>query len=768
MRMNMLLCKGMNRLTIILCWSALVLAGLLGITLSLPLQSLTVALFGLTGLFAFMVRLSGGGRQIEGNGLRMLVILSLFYFVVRAFVSPVWDLGVEDLMLVLSAGLLYILAAYESGAVARIGLAWCIVVLLIIHLISAVMQINGGDGYSLAHYLSSSKRSTPEYITGMYGYYGSFANFAVVSGLLCLSLGVWGRIGSGLKILVFVIGMAALVFAVMSGSRSAMLSLVVGGFVFLVAIYISLKQVRRAFPGRAMVLLITMVVGVLSVSAYGVMWVMKARGSGNIEAAIGFNSGVRIPFWAMAVEQWADHPVVGAGSRSFSYECFRYWSPNLNTGEKNPEFVHNEYLQLMADYGMVGLLLILTLFVWHFIIGSKLIFQLSNMASCDEFRKGSNAMALAIAGVSGMTAMGIHILFDYRTHLLANLLLLICCVVWVHPLTKKVGASRVRSFHQYAQAAVLFFLGISALYMGIYQFRGGWPLLSHRMAKENGAWDPQTIDREKMIAMLENSVDMAPHYRRHLRLGTLYQSEAMMQIGQDQVDLLDQSERQYIKSIERHPDNLIAKINLAAIYAARSKYKAADEVYASASELAKARERWFRMHIAWGRLHLQWADALWRNGKVQEAETHFSRGKELYEQSQSFSRYYYPKNWVPQFSRVLLAYARFLDSQKRYREAEKLYMQCKEEMKWGNLEHETQFGFVYSQHLYEYGKSLWFARKPEEAYLLMKEAKIQMLRYKRLSSGELGHPWYAHMADIEEVIVFLEKAGISGENSQSP
>ena len=74
-------------------------------------------------------------------------------------------------------------------------------------------------------------------------------------------------------------------------------------------------------------------------------WVLKIRATGDAEGGLNpiFDSVARLNFWPMAYDQWIDYPFFGAGARSFSYECFVYWNPNLSGAHANPEFVHNEY-----------------------------------------------------------------------------------------------------------------------------------------------------------------------------------------------------------------------------------------------------------------------------------------------------------------------------------------------------------------------------------------------------------------------------------------
>ena len=86
-----------------------------------------------------------------------------------------------------------------------------------------------------------------------------------------------------------------------------------------------------------------------------------------------FADSARGSYWPMAIDQISLDPILGSGSRSFSYLCDRFWNPNLRVCSNSPEFVHNEYLQTLADYGAVRLLMILVFVCAHLVIGLSLI-----------------------------------------------------------------------------------------------------------------------------------------------------------------------------------------------------------------------------------------------------------------------------------------------------------------------------------------------------------------------------------------------------------
>ena len=772
----------------------MLVAGLIGITLSVPLQAPAVILCGVAAILAAIQVLKSGSpevlesqvegqkvvnrgqreddrRQKEGVGksgswLLGLSLIAIVYFVGRACLSPVWDLGVEDLMLIVSAGILYLIAGYavtgKSGILLRQGLAWVVVVLLLLHVGAAAMQLNGGEGYSAAYYFTGVGRSSPENVTGMYSYYGSFANFAVIAGLLCLSLGVWGRLSVMLRVMMCLLGAVALALALWSQSRSAAISLIPALGVFGVLLLVSLVQHSTRVRRRA-----SMVVGSLSVCgllAGGVAaaWVFQNRAHNEQLSGVDalFDSGARVHYWAMAADQWADFPIVGAGSRSFSYESFRYWSPNLGTHEANPEFVHNEYLQLLADYGLVGLLLILVLLGWHFYRGGKQVRSLAVKMGEGGLKRGSNAMALAIAGISGMTAMAVHITFDFRTHLLANLLLLVCCAVWILPVAKStVSLSggpgvKVSKMGSLVLGLVLLAAGLGAVGLGGQQLWAGLPLIKNKMAKEDGAWQPATVNRDVWIPALEESLARAPQWRRYQRLGTLHWHEANVSDEVNETSLR-KAEVAYLASLERHASNPIPKINLANIYAQAGRWQEADAMYASAEEMSKAREWWFRLPIQWSKLHQRWAIELWRHGQHDAAKKHYDIAlKHLLE---SKTRNEARRQYVV----VLVQYINLNDELGLFEQSDAL---------WDNAQQDLPVYVVNSlsanirreigTHYLKKAKSLWYQRKPEEAYEALLDAKQSYHIHEIQLKGKRDAIWRDGYDEVKKILAFLKKTGV--------
>ena len=117
----------------------------------------------------------------------------------------------------------------------------------------------------------------------------------------------------------------------------------------------------------------------------------------------------RVQFWQGTWEVIKHHPVLGVGLGAFSVAYTRY---DVLNGTSRLEQAHNDYLQILADAGIVGgalgLAFVLALFAYGF----------ARINSKDKFRSGVAAGALA-----GCFAVLVHSFFDFSLHMTSNALL---------------------------------------------------------------------------------------------------------------------------------------------------------------------------------------------------------------------------------------------------------------------------------------------------------------------------------------------------------
>jgi O-antigen ligase len=206
-------------------------------------------------------------------------------------------------------------------------------------------------------------------------------------------------------------GMALL----MTGSRGGLLSLL--GVLGAVTIFALLKKGERGENrqtgedtnkrrkllliggGLAFFLLIAGIAVLMNDSAL--------RGLGMENNAADISNG-RTHFWYVALQIFKDNFLLGTGLDSFGVAFTKYDTWN---GAFRIEQAHNDYLQILADAGILGLLCVLGFIYFLFRQGLRVVFFTS-----DRFR--SSVAAGALAGCFGIM---IHSFFDFPLRTPANM-----------------------------------------------------------------------------------------------------------------------------------------------------------------------------------------------------------------------------------------------------------------------------------------------------------------------------------------------------------
>jgi O-antigen ligase len=117
----------------------------------------------------------------------------------------------------------------------------------------------------------------------------------------------------------------------------------------------------------------------------------------------------RAHFWSVTLDVIKAYPIVGSGLGSFSVIYTRYDSRN---GFYRLEQSHNDYLQTLADGGIIGGILGLGFLVVLFGRGFAV------RETDDKFRRG-----VATGALAGCFAVLIHSFFDFTLHTTSNALL---------------------------------------------------------------------------------------------------------------------------------------------------------------------------------------------------------------------------------------------------------------------------------------------------------------------------------------------------------
>ena len=132
----------------------------------------------------------------------------------------------------------------------------------------------------------------------------------------------------------------------------------------------------------------------------------------------GHGREIRLRLWASAWQMWKLQPWVGVGPNHFDYRYGAFREP-VDRTQGRPGRAHNDYLNTLADYGAVGLVLALVplaLGAWTI----QRCWPYVQRSSSDLGQKKSNRTAIVLGTAGGLIAIAIHSAFDFNMHVPSN------------------------------------------------------------------------------------------------------------------------------------------------------------------------------------------------------------------------------------------------------------------------------------------------------------------------------------------------------------
>ncbi len=133
------------------------------------------------------------------------------------------------------------------------------------------------------------------------------------------------------------------------------------------------------------------------------------------------NDDGRFAIWRSAVQLWRENIWFGVGPGHFAYRFGKYRPAIIQT---NPDRAHNDYLNTLTDFGIVGALLVASAWVvlyfcavwtWRFVRGSP-------QTIGEHF---SNKLTLVLGTSIGLVAILVHSFVDFNTHIPANAIVMV-------------------------------------------------------------------------------------------------------------------------------------------------------------------------------------------------------------------------------------------------------------------------------------------------------------------------------------------------------
>jgi hypothetical protein len=130
---------------------------------------------------------------------------------------------------------------------------------------------------------------------------------------------------------------------------------------------------------------------------------------------------MRLELWRAAVLQWEMRPFLGTGGGTYRFYGRQFRAVEV---QNDPVDVHNDYLHLLAEYGIVGFAGFLLFLAVHVRRGVKGFRHFAESAKQSGMRPLSNRLALNIGALCALAAYLVHSALDFNLHIPANALLM--------------------------------------------------------------------------------------------------------------------------------------------------------------------------------------------------------------------------------------------------------------------------------------------------------------------------------------------------------
>lgn len=357
------------------------------------------------------------------------VILFTGYILTRALSSEVVYLARPDLVFCATAFIAWVLIAtrYEKPRHRFALLAvWSLIILA--NLGMGLWQKHLNPNANALSFLGFGRDTQDAVFCGLFPNSNHLCGFLELAAFPILALAVFGRVHSFVRMLCGLVFIAAAYSVAQSTSRGGGLAFGAGLVLFGAVAGVLHIMRRRRVPGKTTSTGLIFAAMAIVCSVIGwITWthLEEKFGQGHVFQ----NMNARTELWSRAQEQWLQNPVIGTGARSFEYYETKFRSlgtPWITWSETdiNARFAHNDWVQVLSDYGLIGLLLAAAVLGFH--CWKALSYLLTDSYRSARVGGGfftDHRGAIVMGALCGMIAFAIHCMADFQMHIGVNAVL---------------------------------------------------------------------------------------------------------------------------------------------------------------------------------------------------------------------------------------------------------------------------------------------------------------------------------------------------------
>jgi O-antigen ligase/tetratricopeptide (TPR) repeat protein len=459
---------------------------------------------------AVLAAVPGGWRQrVRGvdGGLMALGAMVVVWFGWRAWASPVTECGLADLLLLAGVvGGAVVMRAMQGQVQAERVFLWGLAVLVLASAVVVAWQVREPD--FMPGFVAPSQLPS-----GFIGHYNEGANLLIGASCLVAGGAMFGSYRQLERAIWGGIAVAGLLAVYFTRSRGGICGGAVGLGVFAaLALIIGKRRGARWFaPGLVALPLIGFAVVGFLIKGWTDAQAVRNQAPG---LDVMMDNAIRLHLIGIATSCIGLHPWQGGGSRSFSWECNRFWEADMyGPGTNRPEQVHNEFLQAATDYGLIGVGLL------GMFIGALVVVVVIRSLFAEATSQAPNADSWRIGGVAGLAGILAQSNFSFVFHMLPGALLLgLCLGRAMHT----GAAGKAAAAHAPAMVATGFGLACAALLVPM-----GW--LGSRLTVirwEDSYGKHRVLPRQARIAALTEAIQRWPLKEFYLARANIFQQQS--------------------------------------------------------------------------------------------------------------------------------------------------------------------------------------------------------------------------------------------------
>jgi O-antigen ligase len=365
-----------------------------------------------------------------------MTIAVMFIWALRLWISPKPKLLWPPLCWVVLAFAVYAVARYLTADIEYVARQEMIQVVMYAFLFFAIVNnlyrqefsqvisftliflAMGIAGYAAYQYLAHSGRVWnyttlyPGRASGTYISPNDLAGFLEMLLPLAVAYILAGRINAVLRILLVYSALVIAAGLAVTFSRGGWAAGAVG---LLAVLGILLCSSRHQLPAF-LLLLFLLGSGTIFFTKYLAKTVTYVHRTDEVTNSGGLQNNMRRDLWLAAIQMWQDNFWWGAGPAHYNYRFPAYRSQDV---QLQPDRAHNDYLNLLADWGTVGGIITLA---GLGVFAAGLWQTRKHVRRADhDFKSGnSNRFAFYAGASAALFALAAHSLVDFNLHIPAN------------------------------------------------------------------------------------------------------------------------------------------------------------------------------------------------------------------------------------------------------------------------------------------------------------------------------------------------------------